>query len=177
SYRLWHKEALEAARRLHAEHPFDLVHQVNYCGYREPGYTWKLGIPFVWGPIGGTQNFPLRFIGECDPWGALREVARNVANAWQLRTTRRVIAASQRAAAIVAATSCARSDLRAALGVEPTCQLETGISQIGPPRDLPERGRPFRILWAGRLRTWKGFPLMLKALRQLPAGLDYQVRG
>jgi hypothetical protein len=28
---------------------------LNMIGYREPGYLWKLNVPFVWGPMGGTN--------------------------------------------------------------------------------------------------------------------------
>ena len=41
--RRWHRRAYRAARRLHEQIGFDLVHQVTFCGYREPGYLWKLG--------------------------------------------------------------------------------------------------------------------------------------
>jgi hypothetical protein len=48
--RWWHLDALffyRLARRLHAELRFDLVQQVNFQTYREPGYLWKLGIFFI----------------------------------------------------------------------------------------------------------------------------------
>ena len=63
-YRLWHRRAFRHARLLHAERPFSLVHHVSFCGYREPSNCWKLGVPFVWGPVGGTQPFPKAFLGE-----------------------------------------------------------------------------------------------------------------
>src|SRR5690606_7567005 len=35
AYRLWHKKVLRVARQMRAASGFDLVHQANYCGYRE----------------------------------------------------------------------------------------------------------------------------------------------
>src|SRR5690606_34483298 len=35
---------------------------------------------------------------------------------------------------------------------------------------------PLRILWAGRLQPWKGFPLLLKGLAALPPDVRYSVR-
>ena len=55
TYRQWQKAAYEKARTLHRDIGFDLAHQLNMIGFREPGYLWKLPIPFVWGPIGATQ--------------------------------------------------------------------------------------------------------------------------
>ncbi len=74
--RIWHLRAYAVAKRLHQKHQFALAHQVNYCSYREPGYLWKLPIPFVWGPWGGTQNFPLRYLPVVDFWGGLSELVR-----------------------------------------------------------------------------------------------------
>src|SRR5262245_2183342 len=36
AYNRWHRRAFRLARRLHAEHHFDLAHQVTFCGYRQP---------------------------------------------------------------------------------------------------------------------------------------------
>src|SRR5688572_19929337 len=62
-YRSWQRAAFRAAAALHAREPFDLVHQLNITGFREPGYLWKLpGVPFVWGPVGGAANVPRPFL-------------------------------------------------------------------------------------------------------------------
>jgi hypothetical protein len=56
-YNLWHREAYRLARRLHKEVGFDLVHQLNLGGYREPGYLWKLGVPGNWEcPLSGDRG-------------------------------------------------------------------------------------------------------------------------
>ena len=60
--RRWHRRAFRAATRLHRRLGFDLVHQVTFCGYREPGLLVALDAPFLWGPIGGTQDYPWRFL-------------------------------------------------------------------------------------------------------------------
>ena len=57
-YRQWQKEAFKLAIKLDDKENFDLVHQLNMVGYREPGYLWKINKPFVWGPIGGLENSP-----------------------------------------------------------------------------------------------------------------------
>src|SRR4029079_5858228 len=61
-YRLWHRRAYRVAERLHAQVNFDIAHQSPFASCREPGHTHRLGIPFVWGPIGGAQNYPWRFL-------------------------------------------------------------------------------------------------------------------
>lgn len=173
---MWHQEVYRMAKTLHDEVGFDLVHHVNYCGYREPGFAWKLGVPLVWGPVGGTQNFPLRFLSECDLVGGIREVLRNLVNSLQLRFSSRVKMAGSKASEVLAATATAQRDLARCQGIESICMLETGIEQVEETREPLDRSRPFRLLWAGRLRTWKGLGLMLKSLAQLPSDFSYEVR-
>lgn len=44
-YAAWQEKALEAASTLHQRYCFDLVHQVNLIGYREPGKLHRLASP------------------------------------------------------------------------------------------------------------------------------------
>src|SRR5687767_7122074 len=60
-YKAWQRAAYRLGRQLHSARPFDLVHQLNMTGFREPGYLWKLDAPFVWGPIGGAADVPPAF--------------------------------------------------------------------------------------------------------------------
>lgn len=176
-YRLWHSKAVQRARRLHAKRPFDLVHQVNFCGFREPGFGWKLGLPFVWGPIGGTQNFPIRYLGLTCPLSGAREVLRNVVNRFQLRHSRRLQKAARHASAVLAATRCAQHDLRRHSGIEASVELEAGLDNDPlPPRTKRDPSTPIRLVWTGRLRAWKGLPLLLKAVAELPADVPFELR-
>ncbi|WP_231956575.1 glycosyltransferase [Posidoniimonas polymericola] len=176
-YRLWHRRAAALGKQLHAHQPFDLVHQINFCGYREPGYGWKIDAPFVWGPLGGTQNFPLRFLGVADLASGAREVARNLMNTLQLRFSPRVHQAARGAACVLAATQLAQRDLADALGVRAPVELEAGLSYpVLPKRELRDPNQPLRVLWTGRLRAWKGLPLLLRALAQASRTARFEVR-
>ena len=181
AYRLWHLRVLKVARQLHARRPFSLVHQVSYCGFREPGYCWKLDVPFVWGPIGGTQNVPWRFLNQFSLLGAMKEACRSVANMLQLRFGRRVGQALRAASKVFVANREIQASFQQARNVQLPCQLEIGIDQnAGPyacePRDLRDIRQPLRILWAGRLENWKALPLLLKVVAKLPKDLAVEVR-
>ncbi|MCG8450765.1 MAG: glycosyltransferase family 4 protein [Pirellulales bacterium] len=177
AYRLWHRRVLHTARALHAQEPFALVHQVSYCGYREPGYCWQLGIPFVWGPVGGTQNVPWRFLGQFNTVGALKEACRSVANRIQLAFGVRVGKALRAASAVFVANQEVQQSFCRARGVELPCQLETGIDCIADePRSRRDPNLPFHILWAGRLENWKALPLLLRAIAALPDEVTIRLR-
>lgn len=177
AYRLWHRAAFAVARQLHAKHSFDLAHQVNMVGYREPGYLWQLGIPFVWGPIGGTQNFPVRFLPILRPLDAAKELLRNVVNSLQLRFSRRVRLAARAASKVLAANSTNQVDLAHSCGVDVVRMLETGVSNIvREPSTTRGKRDAFRILWSGMLEPRKALRLLLDALAKLPANLKWQLR-
>jgi glycosyltransferase involved in cell wall biosynthesis len=176
-YRAWHDAALKVAFAIHHETPFELVHLVSYCGYREPGQWWKLEIPFIWGPVGGTQNFPTNFLRKIAVGSSIREAIRNYMNDWQLYRSNRIRLAAQKAHTVFAASSEAQRDMLRGTGVHCTRLLETAVYPLHPTpcREL-DRTRPFRILWSGRLREWKALPLLLEALAQLPSDLKYELR-
>ena len=46
-YKYWQKSAFTKAKKLHKIEKFDVVHQLTQISFREPGYWWKLGIPFL----------------------------------------------------------------------------------------------------------------------------------
>jgi glycosyltransferase involved in cell wall biosynthesis/peptidoglycan/xylan/chitin deacetylase (PgdA/CDA1 family) len=173
----WHRRALRTARKLDEEVGFDVVHQLTFCGYREPGYLWKLDAPFVWGPIGGTQNYPWRFLQYAGCRGAAFEIARNIVNSCQLRFDRRVRNALRKASAVLAASSSIRADLLSMAKVPATVISDVGVARIeGNPRRPRNAEEPLRILWSGILKPRKALPLLIEALAILPPDLAYEVR-
>ena len=176
-YHRFHKRALTIARELHRQLPFDLVHQVGLCAYREPSYLWKLGVPFIWGPIGGAQNFPLRFLGTLSPYGAAYELIRNVINWTHLHYRTRIGTALREAEHVFAANSITADKLYRAHGIRPELQLETGIETLPNVKpNLREKSRPIRILWSGRLKHWKALPLLFRALGRIRGKTSFELR-
>jgi glycosyltransferase involved in cell wall biosynthesis len=105
------------------------------------------------------------------------EVARNLVNLYQLRFSRRIRRGMNRAAVMLAANRATQSDLERSAGIRVELDLETGIDfPISPARPARDSHRPFRILWVGRLRTWKGLPLLLHAIAQLPTSREVELR-
>lgn len=176
-YNHWQRRAFLVAQRLHRQISFDLIHQVTFSGYREPGYMWKLEPPFVWGPIGGTQNFPWRFFCEAGLPGAFTEGSRNMLNYMQIRLSSRVRHAAHRAAIILTANSTNQRDFARIQHIKSALMLETGIRSVASsPRDRDPRRHELRILWSGNLSPRKGLPLLFKALALLDHGVRYRLR-
>lgn len=168
-YRAWQRRAFRLAEALHAEAPFDLVHQVNMCGYREPGYLWQLGAPFVWGPV-GTQNSPWAYLPYTGLRTMLTEGLRSVLNEVQLRTSRHVRRAAQAARLVLVANSTGQADVRRAWGVSARRLLETGIRSVSEAKRWADRPPgPLRVLWAGEVVERKGIRLAVDAISALRA--------
>ena len=176
-YHSWHRRAYRTALDLHCKHHFDIVHQVNWAGFREPGYLWKLGVPFVWGPVGGTQNYPWRFLMRAGVIGAVREGLRTALNWVQFRFSSRVRRAAKAATILLTSNSTGLRDFRAVHHVEPRLLLETGVSNIRDkvsPNSDPQK--PLKILWSGEFTYNKSLPLLLRALAGLPPGHHYELK-
>jgi len=75
-YYLWNIGAAKLAKRMHAEHHFDVVHHVTYVRYWMPSAGAALGIPFVWGPVGGGESAPPGFLRGVGLKGLLEENLR-----------------------------------------------------------------------------------------------------
>jgi glycosyltransferase involved in cell wall biosynthesis len=171
AHHLWQRRAFRVAARLFQEHPFDLLHHVTRNGFREPGFLWRLPAPFIWGPIGGTQNYPWRFLKLAGLWGGLKEGLRNLLNLLQLRFSPRVHRAARRAAVLLAANSQVQRDFARVWGRVPHLLLDTGVEEVAreiPPRPAPP---PLRLLWSGVFKPHKALPLLLHALHGLPPHL------
>lgn len=176
-YHRWHQRVFQVVSELHREQPFDLTHQIGLCGFREPGYLWKLDVPFVWGPVGGTQNLPKRYLAMLGPTAAVTEFTRRLINHTHIHYRQRVAAAARRAVKVFAANLTAQEDFKKAHGVDLELQLETGIAEVPDyqPR-VRKPGEPLRILWAGRFRHWKGLPLLLRAVASIGDEIPLEIR-
>ncbi len=175
AYRLWHRAAWRLSQKLHAEIKFDLVHLATLSGFREPGYVWKLPIPLVWGPVGGAQNYPWRFLSAAGLRGALKEAVRSVLNTLQLKYSPRVGKVGRHAAAVLAVSTTNAQALAARLGYVPQVLSDIGaLPQSAPARSFEHQG-PLRILWGGLFEDRKALHLLLRAIAQLPPDVPYEL--
>jgi glycosyltransferase involved in cell wall biosynthesis len=176
AYRRWLRRAYRVGRRLHAQIGFDIAHHVTFNGFREPSYLYKLGIPFVWGPVGGAQNYPSRFLPGAGFSGAAREATRTVLNVIQLHTSLRVRTAARTATAIFTANPENKQTFRQVLGADSILMCDTGTAPLNGDYLRPHAdSNAIRILWAGNLATWKALELLIEALALLPNDVPYEL--
>ncbi len=176
-YRRWHRRAFREALRCHEKERFDAVHQLNMCGFREPGYLWKLGIPFIWGPVGGAQNYPWRFLWSGGLGCVFEEGLRTIVNRLQFRYSRRVRQAAREAAVVVCANSDAVRGFERVHNVKPLLMAEVGTNgSAAADERVRSPGHPLRILWCGNLEHRKALHLLLGALGKLGGSIPFELR-
>lgn len=165
TYEKWQRAALARARELHRQVRFDVVHQLNMIGYREPGFLWSLDVPFVWGPIGGFAQMPWRYLHAMGPAGALSLGLRNVVNALQMRLSRRVRSAIRASDLLIAATSVDSVAIAKLYGRQAPVVHETGTApESAPVVRAIESGEPLQVLWCGLMVPRKAVGVALRAV-------------
>ncbi|MBK1678912.1 glycosyltransferase [Rhodocyclus tenuis] len=162
-YQAWQMGAWRVAQALDAEHDFDVCWHLTYGVFRQPSWMWKVGKPFVFGPVGGGERAPMRLWRSMLAREQARELARDIVNslAWALPGLR---ATYRHADLVIARTADTRSILPGWAQAKTAVQQEIG----GYPARVEAESRPghrghLKVLFAGRLLGWKGIHLALHA--------------
>lgn len=178
-YDKWEKKAYQLAVELDKKENFDLVHRITLCGYRRPGYLWKLGKPFIWGPVGGLNNTAPCLLKNLNLYHRFYFLARNLMNTLQLRYGRAAKVAANHTAILYTADPHVHDDVRKYWHIEPRLLGEIGTPSLEsfsePSRHVP--GTPLRICWAGILEPLKALDIVLRALPQCTQPMELHVLG
>ena len=167
-YAMWQWLAVRVARVLHRSSPFDLVHHVTYSSIHVPTQLWRLGLPTVFGPVGGGQVTPAALLPA---FGAHQRSER-------LRTAfTRLLPYSPLhrrwlgKMSIVLATNTDTVHLAQALGrLDVRMWFDAALPQdffTLAPRQFHETTQPLRLVWIGRMVPRKALPLTLDSLAQV----------
>lgn len=165
-YHLWQWFSFRVAQRLHDEQRFDLAHHATFVKYNTPSLLPLLGIPFIWGPVGGAEHAPSIFYREFG---------------WRIRLAEAVRRLLQKVAPLSLLLRWTAQNATLAVGV--TKETVAALKQIGAanPRLMPAvalsdndvaalshtktaAGDSPQLIYVGRLIAWKGVHLALRAL-------------
>lgn len=173
AYERWMRMAYETARRLMQESRYDLCHQLNMVGFREPGYLWQSPIPFVWGPIGGTQNVPWGMLHRLGAVECARHLSRNVINEYQKRFSRRFRQALARSNAVIAIASDTAESLLRLHGKESQVIAAAFGTSVHPLGRVRRPHGTVRFIYTGQHVMRKGVPFALQALARLERRISW----
>jgi len=167
-YALWQWRAVRVAKALHNQRRFDLVHHVSFGSIHVPTQLWRLGIPTVFGPVGGGQTAPPSMLSY---FGSSRgsEVRRTL-----LTKALRYSPLHRRWLGKMSTIYVANSDtleLVKRLGrPDATLKYYVGVPTqylASEPRAFASGASSVRLLWVARMLPRKALPLALDALAQV----------
>jgi len=169
-YQKFQQSLLSVAEAWHREVNFDLAQHVTYTSWRVPSPLLKLGLPFVWGPLSGTEIFPGSCLGSLSLQSRFFEMARSIQTRLALRNPR--IQECARRAALIPVPHRQAAEFMAKLrgsysGVELCHNFffpDQRIAALKPTRKTMETNRPLRAFAAGNLEGRKGVAIALEAI-------------
>lgn len=176
-YRKWQKKAYQKAVELDKSLNFDLIHQLNMVGYREPGYLWKMDKPLVWGPIGGFNITPWNMLISMGLKGCVFYFSRNMMNLWQMHTGRRVKKAMHRTKTLISATQNEANFILKLYGRESTVIPEVGFSGEEIKFVPHDRCKALKICWCGQFTPGKSLNLLIEAASLVTSDVELHVLG
>jgi len=164
-YILWQLGAYLRARHLVRNVKFDYVHHITLGVFRHPSFMAFLGIPFIFGPVGGGERAPLRLRASF-PWrGKLLDFLRDIANLIArfdpllrtcLKRSRLILCKTSQTAQLIPRAYADRVRVRLEIG--------TAIVSVAPVPIVP--AGDLRVLYIGRLIYWKGVHFALRAFAE-----------
>lgn len=167
-YVLWQWCAAKIAKALQETERFDVVHHVTYGSIHVPSQLWRVGIPVVFGPVGGGQTAPssmLMYFGVTKRAEWLRTILTKALpysplhRAW-LRKMSAVLATNRDTLELI--HSMGRDDA--------TLQFDAALPEsfLAPaPRLFEGQPKPLRLLWVGTMYPRKALPLTLDILARV----------
>jgi glycosyltransferase involved in cell wall biosynthesis len=172
---LWQWHAARIARELHACRGFDCVHHVTFASLRAPSFMGTLGIPFIFGPVGGGERPPWRLRFGYGFKGWLLDALRDAANA-AVRFDPLMLQTFAHATTIYVTSHDTLKLLprkhRNKAAIELAIGIEEGVAESDA--DLPKRSGndgTFRVLYVGQFRYLKGMHLGIPAFAHLSKAL------
>jgi glycosyltransferase involved in cell wall biosynthesis len=166
-YVAWQFGLLPFARRLHKEHRFDLVMHISYGVHRHPSFLGWLGIPFIFGPLGGGEDAPLRLKRSITGSEKIRELVRSFINRLALFDPF-LWAAYAKSTLILVKTEDTRHALPWPFRKRAVVYQEIGIDvPAGRKPPIRHEGEPLQVLFAGRLLGLKGVHFAIRAMAEL----------
>jgi glycosyltransferase involved in cell wall biosynthesis len=161
-YAWWQWSALKAARALLKTRSFDIAHHVTYGSIHVPSQLWQLGLPVVFGPVGGGQVTPpnmLEYLGEYAAAERRRTLFTRLLpysplHRYWLSKMKMVLVTNRDTLALVRRMGCKNAEL-----IFDTALPESVMSL--EPREFEPRSGPLKLLWVGTMVPRKALPLTL----------------
>ncbi|MDP4299066.1 glycosyltransferase family 4 protein [Leptothrix discophora] len=169
-YSAWQYGLFFYARALHLKFSFDVAIHATYGVFRTPSFLGLLGIPFIFGPVGGAEDAPWKLKKPLPISSKLFECLRAIANrlswfnpflhlSWLSATL--ILAKTQQTKLFLPPYARAKTEVYPEIGIN--FDVDARLFE------LSERiaSNVIDILYVGRLLGWKGGYLVIDAFARI----------
>jgi len=156
-YALWQRKFAVTARELHGRVAFDVAHHATFANDWLPCGVAGLGIPFVWGPVGGASDMPLVRVAR---WLGLRGTVTELLRVATTGLPRMVF--GDRAARLAAVVVAQNPDVARRFSASRHVVTEPNAAFDAPPANR-EPSAQRSAVFVARLLAWKGGRLLIDA--------------
>ncbi len=177
-YILWQRRAVREAKKLMRSERYEVVHHVTFGSVQVPTQLWRLGIPVVFGPVGGGQTAPASMLSYFGP-ARRKERFRTLTlrllpfSPWHRRSYRKI--------GLLLGTNRETLNVFRAMGRDDAALfLDAGLPDsffASQPRVFAEEPTPLRVLWVGRLLPRKALPLTLDIMAKVSVPFTLTILG
>lgn len=165
AYTAWQKQVYKIAKELVKNEKIDLIHFVGPIGYREPGYLWKIKLPYIWGPIGGANMASSILLSKSSFSANLKFNFRNFVNKLQLKYSLRLKKALNNTDLLLTATTENQKIFKTYFNKSSIYLPENSISSIiNLNNEKFKDCTDFHIIIIGNLVAGKTVNVLLEAL-------------
>jgi glycosyltransferase involved in cell wall biosynthesis len=156
---------LKVARLVRKNRP-DCIHHITYASYRTPFLLSLLGVPSIFGPVGGGEASPMALTRGMSFSARARELGRHVARLFRFLNP--ITTLVWRHSTLILLTT--EETLRMVPAkYHPKCRVLPAVTTPSPITAVNARRRrtdgTLRVLFVGRILEWKGLHLALPALK------------
>ena len=176
SYKIWQKEAFKITAEIDLK-KIDLCHQLNMIGLREPGYLWKLNIPFIYGPVGGLSFYTKKLIFNSGVSIFVYSLFYNFIRFIDIKFSFRSKYALFKAGNFVlAANSDTKKNLKKYFNINSKLFLPVGNENIPTISGKFKKNKDqINIFWGGLHIPRKSLNIGLEALSKLPKDINWKL--
>ncbi len=160
-------------------HSFDVIHHITLGVFRTPSFLGNLGVPFVFGPVGGGEAAPFRLLKSSPRDGQIKDKLRHYVNV--ISSFNPVLWKTFRQSDLIL---CKTSETQAFVPKKyhHKCRiaLELGIPDNRAPVKRETNRAARKLLYVGRLEYWKGIHFAIRAfasLHQSQPDLQFTIIG
>lgn len=164
-YFLWQLGVFTLAKQVHKREKFDLVHHVTFVSLRQPSFMGLLGIPFIFGPVGGGERAPFQLRASYGVVGYFKDLVRDIINhlvkldpfMWiTFHTSSQIYVTSSQSMALIPAIYHYKTDIELGVATD-----NISFESLSKQPFLDEK--QFHLVYVGQFLYWKGGIIALRA--------------